>query len=508
MPRKKEKPATGVQLVESSQPQEFAQPAYVPLKPDTLVAQVMLDLPTSDHGFFGTAKGTGKSTAIVLKCQQMAALQKQDFQCLITRSSFQALEEIKTLLLKHLPPTFPGTTYSGADNTFRVGGRDAPFGTIELAYTAQSPIEAQRSATRLQGRSKNVIIHDEVGAATSLSFFDTLMGTLRAPKGVPTQMIMLANPGGPAHSQLKARFWVPAGCPEPNRPTRFWSDEYQRHVVFVSATPDTNPHLDLNLYRRNCELMAGGDDDLLEALLYSNWGKDIGGAFFSSCWAPEKQRFAVKPGQVDIFKAGGFVAMDHGNAAPTVAYLCLPNPPGCPKKSLVLADEFYIAGLSLGGQRDWLKGSYMPNAEQARALLEWLEPWCEPHGHNPGQVKVLMDDAVFNSNGSSQGSVAGDFKKAGVRVQRAEKMQTKMASGLSVMRSMMAATKKDPDHPWLLWSTACQGWEATVPSLAKHPRDPDLLADGQPDHALDAARYGVTYFQRKYAVGKSSIRLW
>ena len=139
----------------------------------------------------------------------------------------------------------------------------------------------------------------------------------------------------------------------------------------------------------------------------------------------------------------------------------------------------------------------MPNAEQARALLEWLWPWCAPHNHNPAHIQVLMDDAVFNANGTPLGCVAGDFKALGVRVMRAEKMQTKMASGLSVMRSMMASTKKNVEHPWLLWSTSCPGWEATVPSLAKHPRDPELLADGQPDHALDAARYGVTYYQRR-----------
>jgi hypothetical protein len=120
-------------------------------------------------------------------------------------------------------------------------------------------------------------------------------------------------------------------------------------------------------------------------------------------------------------------------------------------------------------------------------------------------VQVLCDDAIFNANGSHQGSVAGDLKAAGLRVKRAEKMNTKLASGLSVMRSMMAATGKDSEHPWLLWSTSCQGWEATVPSLAQHPRDPELLADGQPDHALDAARYGVTHYQRRWKCGQSTF---
>ena len=503
MPAKKQQgPQSGVQLVEGYTPQ--VEQGYVPLAPNPL-QQVMLDIPLNDFACFGTAKGTGKSTGIVVKVQQLATLLKTDFNCLITRGSYQSLQEIQGLLLRHLSNTFPGTTYNAGENMFRIGGKEAPFGTIELAFTAQSPIEQIRAQNRLQGRSKNVIIHDEAGVMPSPDFYDTLMGTLRAPTGVPTQVIWLANPGGPGHGWLKQRFAVPAGCPEPGRPQRFWSADYERHVVFMTAGSDINPHIDLGQYRRSVELMAGGDAALLSALLRGDWLVDIGGAYFADCWSPNRCRFAVKPGDVDIVRAGAFVAMDHGNAAPTVAYLVIPNPPDCPKGTLLLADEFYIAGTTLGGQRDWLRGNYMPNADQARAILEWLEPWCSPHGHNPGHIQVLMDDACWNANGSHQGSVAGDFKALGVRVKRAEKMQTKLSSGLSVMRSMMAASRKDAEHPWLLWSTACPGWEATVPTLAKHPRDPELLADGQPDHALDAARYGVTHYQRRWKCGQSTF---
>ena len=215
----------------------------------------------------------------------------------------------------------------------------------------------------------------------------------------------------------------------------------------------------------------------------------------------------VNPGMVNPIAAGAFVAMDHGNAAPSVAYLIVPNPPNTPKGSLVLADEFYIAGTTMGGQRDWLRGNYVPNAEQGRALLEWLEPWCQPFGIDASRIPVHLDDACWNANGSHQGSVAGDLKKVGVRVKKAEKMQTKMASGLSVMRSMMAATRKDSEVPWLLWSTSCPGWEATVPTLPKHPRDPELIADACPDHACDAARYGVMLYQRRFKVGRGPV-MW
>ena len=42
-----------------------------------------------------------------------------------------------------------------------------------------------------------------------------------------------------------------------------------------------------------------------------------------------------------------------------------------------------------------------------------------------------------------------------------------------------------------MWSQHCEAWEATVPGLIKHPRDPNVCADGQPDHILDCHQDGL-----------------
>ena len=118
----------------------------------------------------------------------------------------------------------------------------------------------------------------------------------------------------------------------------------------------------------------------------------------------------VRPGGIqpqDLKRA--FVAMDWGCSAPTVAYLCLPEPTGCPKGSIWLLDESYVAASTAGGQRDWSLGQYLSNAEQAMGIIEWLGRW----NLGPGTTKVIADDAVFNATGSDRGSTAGDFKAAG-----------------------------------------------------------------------------------------------
>jgi hypothetical protein len=386
---------------------------------------------------------------------------------------------------------------------FRIGGKHAPSGTVELAYTASSPMEQIRALNRLQGRSKTLLIHDEAGTQPSSDFYDQLQGVLRAPSGVPTSTVFLANPGGPGHVWLKQKFAVPAGLPESMRPVRFWSEEYGKHVVFLTANASVNTAIDWEAYKRQVEIMAGGDPAMLAALIEGRWDLDLGGSFFASCWSPTRCRRFVRPGDINLRQHNPrpFVCLDWGVSAPTTAYLCIPNPEGAPEGSILLADELYIASVDRHGRRDFTKGCQMPNAEQAEAIREWLFRW----GVTPRDLSIVADDAIWNATGGHRGSVAGDFLAAGVPMKRAEKMMQREAVGLSVLRNMLSATGKDPSRPWLQWSPACAGWEATVPSLPKHPRDPEVIADGCANHSLDAVRMGVSWYQRRWKTGAGPV---
>ena len=186
---------------------------------------------------------------------------------------------------------------------------------------------------------------------------------------MPTQVVFLSNPGGPGHTWLKQRFATPAVCRSQCARFRFWSEEYGKHCVFVTADASVNPHIDWQQYRRQVEIMAGGDPAMLAALLEGRWDLDLGGSFFAHCWSPRRCRKVVRPGDINLREHNPkpFVCMDWGVAAPTVAYLMIPNWDGAPKGSLLMADELYIAALDRGGRRNWSKGAHMPNAEQASA---------------------------------------------------------------------------------------------------------------------------------------------
>ena len=468
--------------------------------------QILLDVPLNDVICAGTAKATGKSFWIILRVIRDAQIVGKDFHALVTRSSFQALQELQTLLYRYLTSAYPGTTWNAAESMFRIGGKHAPHGSVELAYTASSPMEQIRALNRLQGRSKTLLIHDEAGTQPSSDFYDQLQGVLRGPSGVPTATVFLANPGGPGHVWLKQKFAVPAGLPDPMRPVRFWSEEYGKHCVFLTANASVNTAIDWESYRRQVEIMTGGDPAMQAALLEGRWDLDLGGAFFASCWSPSRCRRVVRPGDINLREHSPkpFVCLDWGVSAPTTAYLCIPNPVGAPKGSILLADELYISAVDRHGRRDFTKGCQMPNAEQADAIREWLHRW----GVTAYDIPVVADDAIWNATGGHQGSVAGDFRAAGVPMKKAEKMMQREAVGLSVLRNMLSATGKDEGRPWLQWSPACAGWEATVPTLPKHPRDPEVIADGCANHALDAVRMGVSWYQRRWKTGGSDFRLW
>ena len=472
--------------------------AGLEIKDPTLTQQLMLDAPFGDDLCIISARGTGKSWGIAMVLARDAAHFKGKFAALVTRQTFQGLTELQGLLWRYFTQAFPGTTYSSSDLTFRLGGKDMPYGRVELAYVGSGPAEQVKALARLQGRSFVLAVHDEVGAHFDSSFIDTAAATLRGPAGVPTRTILLGNPGGPAHPWLQARFGIPAGYPEPGKASRFFSEDLGKHCIFASFTAASNQHIDLDQYLRNIRIAAADDPALLDAWLHGRLDVDIAGAFFGSSFGIRRSLRDVRPGgirQEELKRA--FVAMDWGCSAPTVAYLCLPDPEGAPKGSIWLLDEFYVASSTAGGQRDWTRGTYLSNAEQAAGIIEWLSRW----NLKPGTTRVVADDAVFNATGSDRGSTAGDFKAAGCPLVRAGKMNQREANGLALVRTMLQAAGRDPETPWLLWTKACEGLMATWPTLPRHPRDVEKIADGCANHSLDAVRYGVQWWRAKWKTG-------
>ena len=183
---------------------------------------------------------------------------------------------------------------------------------------------------------------------------------------------------------------------------------------------------------------------MLNAWLHGRLDVDIAGAFFGSSYGVRRSLRDVRPGGIPTEELQrAFICMDWGCSAPTVAYLCLPEPIGTPKGSIWLLDEFYVAASTSGGQRDWTRGQYLINAEQGAGIFEWLGRW----GLRPGTTKVVADNAVFNATGSDRRSTAGDFKAANCPLVRAGQMNAREANGLALVRTMLHAAGRDAETP-------------------------------------------------------------
>jgi hypothetical protein len=177
------------------------------------------------------------------------------------------------------------------------------------------------------------------------------------------------------------------------------------------------------------------------------------------------------------------LAHDFGSSAPSVTYLCATSPGGTgldgrwyPRDSILLLDE-----LATTDPADPSRGMGWPVNVLAEAICELADRW----GVKPSGV---ADDSIFNKTGSSLGSIADEFRRAGVNFRPARKGSR--VAGWQLMRRLLADAGK-VDKPGLYVSRVCRYWWETVPLLARDPRRPEDVDSRGPDHAADATRYGL-----------------
>lgn len=177
-----------------------------------------------------------------------------------------------------------------------------------------------------------------------------------------------------------------------------------------------------------------------------------------------------------------YLAHDFGSSAPSVTYLVAVSPGGeahgryYPKDSIILVDE--LASNEPGNLDKGLGWTVPILAESIRGMCKrWKR---RPYG--------VADDAIFSQSGSALGSIADEFRRAGVSFRPARKADR--IGGWNVLRRLMADAGK-PDVPGLYVSRTCEYFWATVPYLGRDPRRIEDLDSRGADHAADAARYAV-----------------
>lgn len=454
----------------------------------------VLALPEQINLFLGGGRGAGKNKASALEVARHCASAGNKARVLWVRRTLGALTDAIDMVRETLQEIFGPHRYNANEHIIRL-----PNGAqIEFGY-----LDSPADYDRYQGRSFSRIVCDEAGQYDDLTLLDLTRSNLRAPKGIPTRMILAANPGGVGHALLNDRYATkPRWQPFQDAKTGQW-------WINSHGTYRDNKFIDQDAYLLELRAACQNDEELLRAWVEGDWGV-VRGAFFASVLSFD--RVAVDPFPEDFFSViattrrklrkncpnapaelldnyvGGrwatFLSHDHGVAAPSVCYLVAQSPGAfgpCgryyTKGSLVLVDEL---ATTTPGSNTRGTGATVPD------VAESIKGMCRRWGVSPSGV---ADDAIWGRTGHAVGSIADEFGRCGVSFQRAQKGLR--VGGWERMRRMLADAGS-PDKPGLYVSTSCRYWWATVPYLARDPRNPDDVDSNGPDHGADATRYALT----------------
>ncbi len=423
-------------------------------------------LPEEVDAFAGGGRGGGKSYGLALLALRHAEQYRERARMLFVRRSYAGLRDFE-LLTRELFGAVYGTAarYNAGEHVWKFPGG----ATLELAQ-----LEDHGDLAKFQGRSATLTMIDEAGQYPDPALLDMLRANMRGPKGMPTRTILGANPGGPGHQWIAQRYVFKAAPWTP-----FREEKSGRLFVYAPSTFEGNPHIDRDAYRAQLQAACADDPELLRAWVDGDWSV-ARGAFFASVL--EEKRNACDPWESIPEGWSTYISHDWGSAAPSCTFLFAESPGGegpdgryYPRGSLVIVDEFAThkpGNLSAG------LGWVVPTV--AHEIVAMCARWGV-------SAAGCADDACFARTGSGAGSIAEEFRRAGVRFEPAKKSDR--ATGWLVLRRLMADAGK-PDVPGLYIARNCTFFWQTVPVLPRDPRRPEDVDSSANDHAADAARYG------------------
>jgi len=424
-------------------------------------------LPEELDVFMGGGRGGGKSYGLALLILRHVEQYGAQARVLYVRKSYAGLSDFE-LLTRELFGKVYGTAarYNGSEHTWKF-----PNG----GYCELAQLENHGDFAKFQGRSFSTILVDEAGQYADPSLLDLLRSNLRGPQGMPTRTILCANPGGCGHQWLAQRFVFKAA---PWRP--FLEEKSGRQFVYAPSTLDGNIFIDRASYKAQIEAATCDDPELMRAWIDGDWSV-ARGAFFASVL--EEKRNAVDPWQEIPEGWSTFLSHDWGSAAPSCTLLIAESPGAegpdgrwYPKDSLVVVDEFVThkpGNLNVG------LGWVVPTV--AHEIVAMCRRWGVP-------AAGCADDACFSRQGSSAGSIAEEFRRAGVTFEPAKKADR--ATGWQILRRLLADAGQ-PDVPGLYIARNCEFLWATLPTLPRDVRRIEDVDSSANDHGADSLRYGA-----------------
>lgn len=447
--------------------------AEVVWRPQVGPQKALVDCPLAEI-FFGGARGGGKTDGVLGKYALKAKRYGQHFNAIFFRRELPSLDDAIERS-KELYGAL-GCKWNEQYKTWRFpwGGR--------IRFR---PLERVQDAGKYQGQNITDACVEEAGEYPESAPIDRLNGILRSAHGVPTQLILTGNPGGPGHAWLKMRYIDPAPQGMQILERRLPNGRIHKYV-FIPSRLENNRILVSEDPDYESRLYLVGTEALVRAWREGDWNV-VAGAFF-----PEFNlaRHVIEPFEIPVhwvrIRAG-----DWGSAKPFCIgwYAVSDGQPVAgnrlyPKGALIKYREWY--GMQEGHPNVGLRltAETVADGILSRELKE------RDSSGRPVYEKVdhaVIDPAAFISDGGP--SIAERMGMRGVWFTHADNARASGRGAMGGWDLLRERLKGEFDEPMVYFFANCLNTIRTLPLMQHDQNRPeDMDTDGE-DHAADETRY-------------------
>ena len=412
---------------------------------------------------FGGARGGGKTDGILGKYAIKSQRHGRQFNAIFFRREMPQSDDLIERAKEIYYPL--GGIWREQAKEFRMPGG----GRIRFR-----PLGNTQDAQKYQGQNLTDAAVEEAGNYPLPAPIDMLFGALRSKFGVPVQLILTANPGGPGQVWIRHRYVDPH--PLGNTPlVRKLPTGATHRAIYIPSRLQNNRILLANDPTYLDRLHLVGSPELVRAWLEGDWSV-IAGAFF-----PEfsLERHVVAPRELPGYWKR-FRSLDWGSARPfSVGWWAVSDGelPSFPRGALVRYREWY-------GAASPNVGLHLTAEEVAGGILDRERSDIRRDGP---QMSGVADPAIFSSDGGP--SIADRMGVHGVRFTPADNARVGRLGALGGWDQLRSRLKGDGERPAIYFFSTCTDAIRTIPALQHDvDRAEDVDTEGE-DHAGDEIRY-------------------
>lgn len=409
---------------------------------------------------YGGARGGGKTDGALGKWLQHQELYGRFAKGIFFRRRYKQLENV----ISRSKEMFRGTGarfYEAKDRYMWVFPNGA---TLKFRH-----LDKLDDTEEYLGHDYTFMVFEQMEQWPSSEPIDKMRGTLRSAHGVRTVLIGTANPGGPGHNWVKARYVSPA---TPGTPFVDTTGQVPVERVFIPAKVWDNVLLTENDPDYITNLFMTGPKWLVQAWLDGNWDI-VPGAYFEDILDPDRHRIArfMPPSDWKRWRAldwgfsspfsVGWYAMDFDGVIYRYRelYGCKPNQPN--------------------------KGIRLPADELARRIVR-IEKQERDAGFsfdkNPAGTDIWASSQLRQAE--KELTIARIMANEGAKWVPAN---TTQGSRIVGWQTMVSAFYSDSFYV----TENCSDWWRTVPVLMPDEDNPEDVDTEQEDHAGDETRYSI-----------------